>query len=245
MYNRDNTLGFAALLDVTVIDLATELEILVDQAPTPRDHFAVLSAARTLVNYGVAIEGVQVTDDYMEVREYFEVKGNIGLSFEVIMHFNEDLALLTSEVHVKGMTAAKAGGDQFSRWGSVEKKCLVFENVDLSQFIATPKLLGPLAGEVFMTMFNSPYSDDFVQMAELALDDSQKRHLIFIEGQHYGVIGDRQNHCFYPRRGFHDLIELAAMIFLRDQPQHGDVRFAAEPRSSKGTELFLAVEAVE
>lgn len=245
MYNRSNTLGFAALLDALVIDLATELEILVDQAPTVRDHFATLDTAKTLVKHEVDVHGVQMKDELLEVREWFELKGCPGVSFTVIMSFNDDLALIKSDVEVRGVTAAKVGGDRFMQWGSMEKKCLVFENIDLCQFVATPKLLGPLAAVIFSMLFNSQYSDDFVEMAELSLDFAQGHHQIFINNEHYGSVHDHQNFTFYPKKGYHDLIELAALSFLGTCPQHRDIYFVPEPTSSKGTDLFLAVEGQE
>jgi hypothetical protein len=241
MYDRSNTLGFAALLDILVIDLSTELEILVDQAPTPRDHFATLAAAKTLVKHEVTVAGVQMKEDLMEVREFFELKGTPGITFEVLMLFNDDLALVRSDVHVRGVTTARVGGDRFMQWGSAEKKCLAFENLDLNQFVATPKLLGPLAAVIFPMLFNTQYSDDFIEMAELSLDFAIGKHQIFIEGEHYGTITDHQNYSYYPKKGFHDLIELAALSFLNTCPTHKDIYFVPEPTSSKGMDLFLAV----
>jgi hypothetical protein len=101
--------------------------------------------------------------------------------------------------------------------------------------------LGPLAAVIFPMLFNTQYSDDFIEMAELSLDFAIGKHQIFIEGEHYGTITDHQNYTYYPKKGFHDLIELAALSFLNTCPTHKDIYFVSEPTSSKGTDLFLTV----
>lgn len=259
MHDRFNTLGLASLLERLVIDLSTELEILDVQPPSIRDHHAILDTTRKLVKMGVAVPGCQIKQDVkegwtsdaytitelLEVREYFELKGNSGTAIEFVLWFTEDGSLFKSDVMVYGTTMAKRQSIEYDRWYVGEQKALVFPNVDVVQFVAITKLMGMMAHTLFKMLFNSDYEEDFIQMAELSLDVALSNHLIFVAGNHYGRIADHQNHSFYPKKGYHDLVELAALLFLTNQPQHRDIHFVLEQYGDRGGHMVLAVDMPE
>ena len=231
MCNRKNTMVLAAVLDKLGIDIKTEFDVAEHQAPTVADHYAVLSAARTLALHGIPVHGVDISGENLIVIDFLQLKDTVSRQFGVIMTFDKDLKLITTTVDLDVGTTPSADLLALANQPNNQSNILMFTDVDIRTMVPVTALLGSLTNRIYEMVFSSDYDPDMVRMLMLSIDDMLINRAICINGQAYTVIYQGKPDIVDQETGIADLLLVLAYTLANKHPEVGTLDVVTDGES--------------
>lgn len=247
MINSKSTVQLSRLMSKLGVDLRTELEIKHAVVPNIEDTYSCIYTAYSLRAADIPLEQTELRLFELQVITPIQVHNTPNLSIKV--YANISYSRLSPGIKNCDVVVSHIPE---SYWVEVDRATVpctpeghyIFHGVDISMFLSLPELLTGFVEYMWDLVFADTYSDDWVQMAKISLDDlAVGRDLctngIFLDelvaGPGVNVSSDDSVVT--------NLLALSARLFLQSNPDHGpQVNFTLTQNEERQEHMVLAID---
>ena len=247
MINSKNTVLLARALAKLGVDIRTEIEITHAVVPGVEDTYSCIYAAQNLLALKIPVERAELKLFESRIATIIPVHNTPGLAISIYTDISYNL--MSPEIKNCDVTISHIPE---SFWTDVDRTAVectpeghhIFRSVDISMFLSLPELLTGFVEYVWDLIFADTYSDDWVQMARISLDDLAVDRDLCADGVFFDelVAGPgievSSNESFVT-----NLLALSARLFLQSNPNHGpSINFTLVQNEERKQHMVLAID---
>lgn len=247
MINSKNTVLLSRALTKLGVDIRTEIEIAHAVVPSIEDTYSCIYAAQNLLALNIPVEHAQLK--LFESRIVTVVP--VHNTPDIVIGIHTDISYNLMSPDIKNCDVIINHIPE-SFWAEVDRTPVertpeghyIFRSVDISMFLSLPELLTGFVEYMWDLIFADTYSDDWVQMARISLDDLAVSRDLTADGVFFdelmagpGVEVSSNESCVT------NLLALSARLFLQGNPTHGPcVNFTLVQNEERNHHMVLAID---